>query len=216
MAWIGQSVVRVLTPMNRWNPEHMPPPLPLSVSFDLTKDDLTFFNLYHCAKSPTARRQFRRSLLLPPTIWLVLWFTLVFFAGREDGSWLQKSRNLLPLMLFPPLYVAWLPWAHRRAIRRAIDGMIGEGDNRRLFGQRTVTATPAYISDSGAHGSSSTAWSAVERVVRLDEAILVYTSALSAEVIPRRAFLSAIAFDSFASALEEMRTQGSKRVTGSD
>lgn len=186
----------------------MPPDLSISVSYEFTKDDLVAFNHYHSRRSPTARRQFLRALLIFPSVWLVLWLVMVYFAGKEDGEFLQAAFALKPLIIFLPIYCIVFPLAHRRALRKAINGMVNEGANRRLFGKRTITASEIGITESSAHGTSTTNWSAVERIVSLDEVTYVYLTALSAEVIPLRAFESASEYDAFVSKLQDYYAHG--------
>lgn len=195
----------------------MPPDLPISVSYEFTKDDFVAFNRYHTRSSPTARRQYLRALFVFPGVWLVLWLGLVYFAGQKDGNYLQAASALKPLIIFLPLYCILFPIFHRRTLRRAIDSMIDEGSNRRLFGVKTVTASESGITESGDHGTSTTAWSAVERIVRLEDVTYVYVTSLSAEVIPRRAFESGSEYDAFIRRLQDYHAQGSNnRVVGSD
>lgn len=46
-------------------------------------------------------------------------------------------------------------------------------------------------------GQSTTAWKAVEKVAAVDGGIYIYTSALAAVIVPRRAFASQLEFDEF-------------------
>ena len=181
----------------------MPPDLPLSVSYEFTKDDLVAFNRYHSRNSPTARRQYFRALIIIPAVWLAIWLLLVYSAGKKDGDFLRAASALKTLIIFLPAYCLLFPVFHRRTLRRAIDGMIDEGSNRRLFGQKTITASESGITERGEHGSSTTAWSAVERIVRLEDVTYVYVSALSAEIVPRRAFQSGSEYDAFISRLQD-------------
>lgn len=187
----------------------MPPELPISVSYEFTKDDLVEFNHYHARHSPTARRQYVRALFGVPSVWLALWLGLVYFAGKKDGAFLQAAFNLKPLIIFLPFYCILFPFFHRRTVRRAIDGMIDEGTNRRLFGSKTISATDSSITESGAHSTSTTNWSAVERIVRLDDVTYIYIDALSAEIVPRRAFESDSEYDEFVLKLQDYHAHGS-------
>jgi len=73
----------------------------------------------------------------------------------------------------------------------------GGGRNRGLFGRHRVTISPEGVTDSGEHGQTSTAWRAVERVAAADEHVFIYTNALAAGIIPRRAFADASGFGEF-------------------
>ncbi|MCL4787363.1 MAG: YcxB family protein [Verrucomicrobia bacterium] len=52
-------------------------------------------------------------------------------------------------------------------------------------------------------GQTSTAWQAVERVANTGDHAFVYTSAMAAIIVPRRAFSSAAEFDQFVRAASD-------------
>ncbi len=76
--------------------------------------------------------------------------------------------------------------------------MIREGRNRILFGKQRVTLSPDGITKSGELDETRIAWPAVERVIKDREHVFIYTSALTAFIVPRRAFADLVGFDEFA------------------
>lgn len=89
--------------------------------YEFTKDDLTAFNLFHNAHSPTARRQFYRSLVLPPAVWLLLCIGLWYLADQERGTPIQRVGSGEPLGDGPVMLVVigsksrWPVCSSRRA-----------------------------------------------------------------------------------------------------
>jgi YcxB-like protein len=75
--------------------------------------------------------------------------------------------------------------------------MIGEGRNRTLLGRQRVTISPESITRSSDFDQTTVRWSAVERVIKDKNHAFVYTSALTAIIVPRRAFADTVAFDVF-------------------
>lgn len=172
----------------------------MTAEYEFISDDLKAFNHYHHAHSPTARRQYFRAWFSPAFVWLLVCTGIWYLADRERGQPLQTFLDLLPLFSGVPIYLVYFPWAYRRKLRKIIAGMVNEGSNRGLFGRHRVTISPEAITDSSEFGNSSTAWLAVERVAMDDDYAFVYTSALTAIVVPRRAFTASGAFEEFVSA----------------
>ena len=172
----------------------------MTAEYELNKEDLMAFNLYHHARSPTARRQYLRSWFIPAFVWLLVCTGIWYMADRERGNPSQTFLDLLPLFSGVPVYLVCFPWTYRRKLKKIVDGMVSEGNNRDLFSRHRVTVSAESITDFSEFGQSSTAWLAVERVAMDHEYAYVYTSALAAIIVPRRAFSTSGAFEEFAHA----------------
>lgn len=170
----------------------------MTAEFELRKDDWSAFNFYHHFHSPTARRQYLRAWF-SPTILLLLGFLgvslLVSLNSPTPGS---TFLALLPLFSGVPVYLLWFPWAYRRKVKKIVVGMIGEGRNRTLLGKQRVTLSPEGITKSSDFDRTTVAWSGVERVIKDQDYLFVYISALTAIIVPRRAFADAVGFNEFA------------------
>jgi hypothetical protein len=75
--------------------------------------------------------------------------------------------------------------------------MIGEGRNRTLLGKQRVTLSPEGITKASDFDRTTIAWSGVERVIADKDFVFVYISAVTAIIVPRRAFADAVGFDEF-------------------
>jgi hypothetical protein len=169
----------------------------MTAEYEITKDDLSAFNYYHHFHSPTARRQYLRSWLLPAFVWLLVCMGIWYLADKGRGTPLRTFRDLLPLFGGVPLYLIYFPWWYRRKVKKIIAGMVSEGQNRSLLGHHQVSLSPENITESGEFGQNSTAWRAVERVAQNGDYAFVYVNALAAIIIPRRAFGEATEFEEF-------------------
>ena len=169
----------------------------MTAEYEITKDDLSAFNLYHHRHSPTARRQYLRSWFVPAVVWSLVCTGIWYLADRERGTPMRTFLDLMPLFSGVPVYLLYFPWAYRRKLRKIVDGMVSEGQNRGLFSRHRVTITPESVTDSSEHGQTSTAWRGVERVVAADEHAYIYTNALAAVIVPRRAFAGPSEFEAF-------------------
>lgn len=169
----------------------------MTAEYEITKDDLSAFNLYHHRHSRTARRQYLRSWFLPAFIWSIFCSGIWLLADRERGKPFQTFLDLLPLFSGVPIYLLYFPWAYHRKLRQIIAGMVSEGQNRGLFTRHRVTISDEGVSDSSELGQTTTAWRAVERVAAADEHAYIYTNALAAIIVPHRAFTGPTEFDEF-------------------
>jgi hypothetical protein len=169
----------------------------MTAEYEITKDDLSAFNLYHHRHSPTARRQYLLSWFVPAFIGLLVCSGIWYLADRERDTPLQTFLDLLPLFSFVPLYLLYFPWVYRRKLRKIVAGMVSEGRNRGLFSRHSVTISPEGVADVSEYGQTSTAWRAVERVAATDENVYIYTNALAAVIVPRRAFAGPSQFEEF-------------------
>lgn len=175
----------------------------MTAEYEITKEDLSSFNLYHHYHSPTARGHYLRSWLVPAFILLLVFAGIWHLADRGRGTPLRTFLDLLPLFSGVPLYLIYFPWAYRRKVRKIIAGMVSEGQNRSLFCRHRVAISSEGITDSGELGQTSTAWRAVERVANTGDHAFVYTNAMAAIIVPRRAFSSAAEFDRFVRAASD-------------
>lgn len=172
----------------------------MTTEYELSKDDLRAFNLYHHSHSPTARRQYFRSWFVPAFVWLMVCAGLWYLADRERGTPLRTFLDLSPLFAGIPIYLIYFPWAYRRKLHKIIDGMVSEGRNKLLFSRHTVVLSAGCVTESGEFGQTSTVWRAVERVVRTDNYLFIYLNALAAIIVPRRAFTDVADFETFGNA----------------
>ncbi|MCI0746764.1 MAG: YcxB family protein [Verrucomicrobia subdivision 3 bacterium] len=169
----------------------------MTVEFDLTKDDLIAFNLYHNSHSTAVRRQYLIGWFLPAAILLAVCIGIWMLADQSRNTPLRTFLDLLPLFCSVPLFLLYYPWAYRRKVRKIIDAMVSEGSNRGLFGRHAVSISEIDITDSGAFGQTTRVWFGVERVVGTEHYAYIYLSSLSAVIVPRRAFVSEAEFEKF-------------------
>jgi YcxB-like protein len=169
----------------------------LTAEYELTKEDWSAFNFYHHFHSPTARRQYRRAWFFSVVLVLVLCLVISVLASLNSPRPGSTFVALLPLYSGVLFCLFWFPWVYRRKVRKIVAGMIGEGRNRTLLGRQRVTISPEGISRSSDFDQSTISWSGIEQVVKDKNYAFVYTSALSAIIVPRRAFADDIGFDAF-------------------
>lgn len=159
------------------------------VRFEFTREDFVAFNLYHHDHSPATRYQKRRIILIFGALGVILPVIKLMHPEYHELLYIFGGTSLLVAVTFPLNF--------RRGLRRNLDRLLSEGKNKGLLGPREVGLSPAEVRSTGTMGINTTAWPAVEKIVKHEDRLYIYTSSLSAVVIPRRAFESDAAFASF-------------------
>ncbi len=180
----------------------------MTAEFEITRDDLIAFNLHHHYQSSIGRRQYRLVSWVGPSVALALVSIMVwYFTDWKAASLPRTALDLLPVTGLVAFHFFYVRWAYRRRVRRIITRMVSEGKNRALFGRHRVALSAEGITEAGELSQSATAWAAVERVSRHENYAFVYTSALSAIIVPRRAFATAAEFEQFVKTAGDYRAQ---------
>ncbi len=171
---------------------------PQSVEVQLTVDDLTEFQHYHLHHSPLIRKHSKRINILLAILaaFVVIYLQLAWWRGGHNDD-VILTVGLLNLVILAALLI------RRTYYRRAawsLKRLLGEGQNRLTYQKHRFTIDSKDMRIEHDAGHSATQWFAVEKVVTTPTAIYIYVSAVSAHILPRRAFANDIAFDEFAAA----------------
>jgi hypothetical protein len=138
----------------------------LSAQFEPTIDDLVAFNTYHHAHSSYLRLRYYRNLILPNLIWVLVCAAIWVTADREPGETIPVLVSMIPLFAFFPIYTIYYLTSYERRIRKMVERMASEGQNRGLFTPRSVTISPECVTDTSNSkttrppGGQSNAWPA--------------------------------------------------------
>jgi hypothetical protein len=164
------------------------------VEYEITPDDLFAFQWRAAFKSRPARRATRQAYLF----WfLALLLISILPAIGGDGfvfsriDWTFLPGTVLLVFLLQKLLTNWLM---RRAIRRML---ADEKPGRGQLGRHRVVLQPDAVVESTGVNQTRTSWSGVDRVEQEQEYIFIYTSPMSAHLIPKRAFRDAAEADAF-------------------
>ena len=177
-------------------------PMPTrEIEYELTLDDLFAFQLYAAKHSRSAKRVNRYIYIADAAIILVIailtmpWMSYIALAG-----FLIFVVTFLGLGWFLTGFVT------RRAIR---DHVKQEAPDKGLLGRHRISLDDDGLTESTAVGESRVSWAGIDRIERTAEAVLVYTTATAAHVIPRRVFRSAADEDSFVEMITAKVSQAS-------
>jgi len=177
--------------------------------FELTPDDLVALTVGHTSRSPTIRRQ-RYGCLIAAVVLLSALPGLILLT--TDDPLLKTAKDIWPLLLGPVLFVLfvipYMRWRAAAITRR----MLAEGQNSGYYGPCSLSIEPDGLRETKSTGESVRTWSAVEKVLVTDTHAFIYTSAVEAFVLPRRAFHSADAFQEFVNEVSERGGVDQKRI----
>jgi len=167
---------------------------PLEVDYVLTPDDLYAFQLRALQKSPIAKRS-RRNVYIGILAALVI-LTVVPAIGSDGFVFSRVSIGFIaiPVVIFVAL--TWLiekPMA-RRAIRQVVQQ---EKPDKGQLGRHTVRLEDTAVVESTAVGDQRISWNGIDRIEYDPDYIYIYTTPMSALVIPKRAFTSSVEAEKF-------------------
>lgn len=171
----------------------------MSIDFEICRDDMVVFALFHNRNSPVLRRQVRLALIAVTLIFIVLLAIVVSIAINSPEFWVIVVGIALALVIVLPFFGRIQEWRLKNALQR----MYGEGRNLLLIGPRRVGLTQQFLNNSSPYSQSVTRWSAIERIVVSNDAVYIYVSSVSSVVVPRRAFSSDEHFHTFARTAQE-------------
>jgi hypothetical protein len=154
----------------------------LKIEYVVSKEDLIDFNMYHSMNSKTVQR----SLLIQRFIFLPILLIMAIPYHRFTGV---PLAFLLPFLgVAAILWYLFYPRSFQRTIKRNITRMVDEGDNAGITGKHTLEILPEVIIESNELGETKKKWNSVQKIVMTEKIILIYTSAMSAFIIPLRSF----------------------------
>jgi hypothetical protein len=170
------------------------------MEFELTADDIVDFNMHHLARLQSyLRTEKRNKMIIAATMFLsVLYLILV------KNSLYSHFLAILVIVFCALMFSGYSSYM-RRSIARKIRKEIKDQKNSGFIGNRRIEIEEFRISESGSNGDSSCLWTAVRAIEKNERLIIVYISAVSAYIIPRRVFKSQKEFDDFYTMIMETR-----------
>lgn len=162
------------------------------VEYEVSLSDVVAFNLFHHQHSPTSRRARLFVQFGTPVICLLISFVLDFlYTGRILTS------SLLPLIIFSLIWIPSASVLYWFSIKRQSKRMYSEGKNKGTIGKLRLSLTPEAVIEANDFKETKTGWKAVEKIVSTDKYVFIYTGAVMAHIIPRRAFSAESEFKEF-------------------
>lgn len=178
----------------------------MTVEFEQTLDDILALNY-----------SVNRALAHKPPAWMWFFFGATGTLTLSLAVGLALTPDLADLAFLPLVgaalsvlglaLVASLPWLNRWLVRRAVLKLTGQARNLNLTGLRRVTITPQFLVWASPVTQAISRWIGVEKVLVEDDCLFIFVSAMSAYVLPRRAFNSEQHFREYAALAEKYLRQ---------
>lgn len=154
----------------------------MKINFELTKQDYIDFNLFHLDHSKTGRK----TLFIQRYI-----VSLIFILAPFVLRWITEIPFSYWMVVCLAAYILWVinyPKSLKKSVVKRIDKMLSEGKNTSLIGDNDIVINEGCITRITKQSESKSAWDTIESVQQNQKNIYIYNSALSAYIIPKRAF----------------------------
>ncbi|MBJ8031528.1 YcxB family protein [Bacillus cereus group sp. N21] len=157
----------------------------MQVEYTLTEQDFIAFNLHYARHS----KMVKRSLVLQHYIVAIILFAVplsVFLFGPPD----YKSMDLpFIFLLAGVIWIVFYPKCFYKLIERNIKKMLREGSYDNLIGKHNVQITDEGIIETNNGGETKLNWKGIEKVEENEAYIFIYVSSMSANIVPKHAFV---------------------------
>jgi hypothetical protein len=153
------------------------------IEFERKLDDMIQFNLFHLAHSPSSQRQIWIMRFLTALLVFPLIQSLIYLANHS----LNLSDYVISFLCGILMFIGY-PYINQAFTVRSLRKMLGEGENTTMLGRCTISLTPEGIFSKTANSEGKLNWTTVQKTVQNDHYIFMYTGAVNAIVIPKKAF----------------------------
>lgn len=174
-----------------------------AVEVALQMDDLVAFNQYYFWNSPATRRVKLYTRWGLPLAWLLI---IVLFAL------VHWAVILIVSLFFCSLWMFRYPRFMNESVRMRVPKAYRDMQQKSLFLSKTVSLHPEYLHEYGVSGEERTNWMYVEKVVKTDQMILIFTGPTRANIIPRRCFPTQEAYEAFFHEAESLRERNAEHA----
>ena len=155
----------------------------MKATYELTKDDFILFNMYHYENSKVMKKSL---ILLRFLLPLFLFVTaVVSFVLRQE----IVIRSII-YIIFGCLWYMLFPKAAKKSIYKKVDQFFSEGKNLSLLGKHSIEISEKSITETSETSEVKHTWATVEKIVETESLIIIYVSAVSAYIVPIKAFNS--------------------------
>jgi hypothetical protein len=182
----------------------------MKIEYNLSKEDWINFNMYHSRNSKT-NKMWILTLRLFIFVMLLILNGLVlfsfFFTSKEFG--LLEIAFPIVVDSVGILYIIFLQKLASSRVRRVIKKMIEEGKNE-FLGKQSIEINDEFLLRKTKVSEMTVHWLGIERIAQDDKYVFIYDSALSAFIVPKKAFKNKKEMDLFFKKIEEKITIGEK------
>ncbi|PIC99123.1 MULTISPECIES: YcxB family protein [unclassified Sporosarcina] len=152
----------------------------MEIHYELTEEDVVAFNLYHVKNSKVGQNSLHWQRYISPLIFLLFAYFLSIFTDMAKGP-LFATFGLTAI-----LWVIFYPKYFYFHITRQVSKMLRAGKNEGLVGEHSMKMNKTGIADQTAVGETKVQWAGVKQLIEDADYFYIYTSTVSAYIIPKR------------------------------
>lgn len=153
----------------------------MTIEYEIIEEDYINFNLYHIQNSSSQKKLFNTLRFILPALFLpVIYFT---------GTLLFEQSSLYWGIIALGFYIFWIyyyPKTYKKAIKKQSLKLLNEGDNSSFFGKKKMEIVDDQLIIIEEDGTSTISKDRVKEIREYDDMIVLYLSAVSAHIIPKR------------------------------
>ena len=155
----------------------------MQIKCKIDKQNIIDFNIHQYKSSETMQKRVMISKLIGP---------MIFFFGMFIATWVTDIPFWYWAVAFVTTSLVWY-WVYPKClemnIRKNVEKMLAEGDNKVILEESIITLDEHGISKVNYYKESSLKWSSINKINLTNDYIFIYDSAMSAIIIPRDIFL---------------------------
>lgn len=153
----------------------------MTIEYEILEEDYINFNLYHMQNSPSQKKLFNTLRIILPAVFMpVIYFT---------GTLLLKQSSLYWGIIALGFFIFWIyyyPKTYNKAIKKQSLKLLNEGDNSSFFGKKKIDILDDQLILKEGEVTSTFSKDRVKEIREYDDMIVLYLSAVSAHIIPKR------------------------------
>lgn len=158
----------------------------LSVKYQMGVEEYVEIGVYLVTHTENERQNYYTSWALRFLMGLVALLTGIRLMGSGKPD-LVIASIAFGVLCF--IYTLLHPLRYRSRLRRRMSNLLAEGRNAGMIGDWRIIFSPARLSVFTPLVESHYCWEAIERVESTPDAVYIYTGAVDAVFVPRRAFV---------------------------
>jgi hypothetical protein len=182
----------------------------LTLEYDLSVEDMIALGTYHAEHSPGEKRRYRlfQGVILAIVLVLIVSTVSTVLAGQTPDTPAGLAIALLPLLCPGTLlFLVFSPAVRRWSVSRAIRRAFPEDGDPSAVGRQRLTLAPDALHLETHVTEIDIPWGGIREINTTKDHIFVHTEANQAFVVPRTAFSSQTAFESFIDTLHSHAQQ---------
>lgn len=153
----------------------------MEINYELTKEDFIQFNMYH----------YKNSKVMKKSLIFMRYFLPIFFIVAAIVTFVLRQEIAISSIIFVIVGCLWFvlfPGIMNKSIYKKVDQFFSEGKNLSLLGKHSIVINEESIIEKSETSEVKHSWATVEKVAESETHIIIYVSAVSAYMIPIKAF----------------------------